>query len=206
MSPSKQNKERNNQDITLAAYETNYEKYIERTRSDISDALEEYLDYVLTKISPGSEILEIGSATGRDADYIESKGHTVTRTDAVTGFVEYMRKSGHQAQIFNVLTDAFNRKFDVVLATAVLLHLTAEQFGEALTNIHQHLRNDGIVILAVKIGDGEEYSTHKLDTPRYFKYWQPDELSAAVSSQGFNVQESRLLSGDKWLTCIATKN
>lgn len=205
MSHSKQSNLDENQEITLEAYEKDYLKYIEGTRNDISDTLKEYLDYSLSKIPKGTEILEIGSATGRDADYIEKKGYVIQRSDAVVSFVEYMKQNGHDAQMFNVLTDSLNKEFGAVIATAVLLHLNSEQFEKALSNIRQHLASDGVLVIAMKVGTGEEYSTHKMNTARYFKYWQPEELSNAVSFQGFNVQESKILSGTKWLTCIATK-
>ena len=205
MSHSKQNSSDDNQKITLATYEKGVETYLKKTRSEISGGLKEYLDYILTKVPKDAHILEIGSATGRDADYIESKGYNLTRSDAVQGFVEYIRSQGKVALIFNVLSDKLGQQYDVVIATAVLLHLNTEQLAVALENINTHLTINGVLILAVKQGDGEEYSFHKMKTGRYFKYWQQADLVKAVKAGGFLIDECFINENSKWLICIARK-
>ena len=71
-----------NQTVTLNTYELNAQNYIDRTPSSIEGDYKQYLDNFLSCVGKEAKILEIGSAVGRDADYIDSKGYSVTRTDA----------------------------------------------------------------------------------------------------------------------------
>lgn len=203
MSPSKPNNE--NQAITLATYAKDVERYITETSSVVEGTLQDYLDRILEHIPAEAEILEIGSATGRDADYIESRGYQVQRSDAVEGFVTYMQQKGTQAITFNVLTDTLDKKYDAIIATAVFLHFTDEQFTSALMNLHNHLRKDGVMMLAVKPGAGEEYTDRKMGAARYFKYWDEIGLSRIVSANGFTVINCEIISDGLWLECIAKK-
>ena len=81
-----------NHTITLKTYEDGTQKYIDDTRSEVIGEFKTHIDNALAKINKNANILEIGTATGRDADYIESKGYTVTRTDIVEGFLDYQRQ------------------------------------------------------------------------------------------------------------------
>jgi cyclopropane fatty-acyl-phospholipid synthase-like methyltransferase len=205
MSLSRQSSKDENQKITLITYERGVETYAKNTRGDISDSLKQYLDHILTQIPPGAKILEIGSATGRDATYIESRGYDITRSDAVKGFVTKMQNDGYEAIQFNVLSDVLPKTYDAIIATAVLLHMTVGQFSTALNNISVHLNTGGTLVIAVKQGEGEEYSTHKMGSKRFFKYWIPKDLEKIVENHGFTVVECSSLGSKKWLTCIARR-
>src|SRR5271157_2858245 len=112
---------------TLDAYENGLEQYNAAAVTAVSGSLKDWIDTSLSMLSPGSHILEIGSAHGRDALYMESKGFKVDRTDAAHSFVEYMRQQGYQARLLNALGDDFGGPYDMVYANAVLLHFTVEQ-------------------------------------------------------------------------------
>lgn len=76
-----------NQKITIETYEKEFSKYLEKTSSEISGDSKEYLDQVLSNLDKNMTILEIGTATGRDAEYIGSKGFNILRSDVVDSFI-----------------------------------------------------------------------------------------------------------------------
>ncbi len=68
-------------------------------------------------------MLEIGSATGRDAAVLEARGLKVRRTDATPAFVDRLRADGVAADVLNVITDELGGPWDAIYAGAVFLHL-----------------------------------------------------------------------------------
>ncbi len=193
-----------NQTITLKTYEDGTQKYIDDTRSEVTGEFKTYIDAALAKINKNADILEIGTATGRDADYIESKGYTVTRTDIVEGFLDYQRQQGKTIEKFDAINGNLNRQFDLILALAVFHHFTENQFLKALQNTKQHLKPGGYFALSLKQGTGEKYSNEKMENPRYFLYWTPEKLETVLSQNGFIIDTLEETVDGKWLQCIAS--
>lgn len=203
MSLSKPNND--NQAITLATYEAGVLNYVHDTAKEVTGEFATYIQKFLSYIPTTAAILEVGSGTGRDADYIESFGYTVTRTDVVEGFLELQRTQGKTTQRFDVLSDDLEKQFDLVIAHAVFLHFTAEQFSAAVRNVRKHLKPDGYFALVMKQGAGEEYSTHKMNSPRFFKYWEAAELKKQLESEGFSIVHFEASETYKWLRYIVKK-
>jgi 2-polyprenyl-3-methyl-5-hydroxy-6-metoxy-1,4-benzoquinol methylase len=175
---------------TLQAYEGGVAQYNEAAIPEVEGSVKDWVDKSLSLIRPGGHVLEIGSAHGRDAAYIESLGFTVDRTDAAQAFVDYMRQGGHDARMLNVLTEEnYGGPFDMVYANAVLLHFTPEESAQVLERARESLSDDGILAFSVKIGEGAAWSDRKLDGRRYFTYWQEGPLRELVTSAGYEVLE-----------------
>lgn len=111
-------------DTTVQSYDAHIQEYIDGTPQVVQGFVKSWIDTVLAGLSHDTQILEFGSAFGRDADYIESKGYKVQRTDVTPGFVTLLQSQGHQASILNAITDDLNGPYDLVFADAVLLHFT----------------------------------------------------------------------------------
>lgn len=190
--------------ITVDSYEKGVAAYVSGTSAELSDTIKDWIDRTLEGLSKDARILEIGSAFGRDAGYIESRGFKVVRTDAAKGFVRLMQKKGLSAHIFNVLTDPFAATYDLIFANAVFLHFTREQLRVVLKKIHGSLSQAGILSFSVKKGDGEEWSQTKLGLPRYFCYWRAEPLVSLVRSVGLDLIE--ISEDDRFLRVISSKS
>jgi predicted TPR repeat methyltransferase len=190
---------------TLAAYEAAAGAYVEGTPATPPDRLSAVFDLLATRVRPPATLLEIGSATVRDADLLEERGYAVTRTDAATSFVNLLRRRGLAADRLNVLTDEVRGVYDVVYANAVFLHFSRGELVGVVARMLPHVRARGLLVFTVKGGTGEGWSTHKLDLPRHFTYWQEPALRQLVSSTGWQVLELTVATGDdtEWLTVIA---
>jgi len=190
---------------TLAAYEAAAGAYVEGTPSTPPDRLTAVFDLLATHVRPPATLLEIGSATGRDADLLEERGYAVTRTDAASSFVNLLRRRGLAADRLNVLTDEVRGVYDVIYANAVFLHFSRGELVGVLARMLPHVRAWGLLVFTVKGGTGEGWSTHKLDLPRHFTYWQEPALRQLVSSTGWRVLELTVAIGDdtEWITVIA---
>src|SRR4051812_23652083 len=77
-----------NNDQTIQAYNDNAEAYIDSMSPDIQGDVKTWIDRALKLLPKGSEIIELGSGAGREADYIETRGYKVIRTEAAPRFVE----------------------------------------------------------------------------------------------------------------------
>lgn len=175
-----------NQETTLQSYEQEWERYIYQTRTKpVSEGWRRWLRDALVA-APGTGVLEIGTAHGRDAKTLEEYGATVQRTDAVDAFVIYLIDSGYPARKLNVLTDEpLSEPVDMVLASAVFHHFTDTQLTEALRWCKASLKPNGVLAFAHRRGHGDEWETSKLGTARYFRYRQPWDLWQAVEDDTF---------------------
>ncbi len=171
--------------LTIDAYNKSVDEYITGTPLKVDGHIKTWLDKCTNLLEVSSKILEIGVGHGKDADYLESKGFMVERTDASESFVEYQKKNGHNARILNVLSDEISNKYDMVLADAVWLHFTVEEAKLATRKVLEALTDNGIFAFSVKEGEGEELTDRKLNHTRYFCYWQEAEIKSLLESVGF---------------------
>jgi predicted TPR repeat methyltransferase len=192
--------------VTLASYEQGVEAYLDASNPTPHPPYEEFLHRVVSLLPAGSRMLELGSGPGDDALFFEHHGLLVRRTDGTRAFVERLRSNGHQADVLDVTTDEFGGPFDVVFANAVLLHLTVDQFDTVLAKAARAVHPDGLLVFTVKEGDGTEWTTTKLDRPRYFTYWRETAMRAHLTTAGWTAVSIEQVNGrlEPWLYVICT--
>lgn len=171
---------------TIDAYNKSVDAYVQSTPPKVDGHIKTWLDDCIKTLKPISKILEIGVGHGKDADYIESKGFLVERTDASSSFVDYQKSKGHDAKILNILTDNIIKKYDMVLADAVWLHFTPEEAKMATAKVLNALNPNGIFAFSVKEGEGTELTDRKLNHTRYFCYWNETDIKKLLQEVGFN--------------------
>ena len=189
---------------TLTTYEGNFEKYLTETPSKVSGDFKNFFQTILLLLPLEAVMLEIGSGTGRDADYFEEHGVTVLRTDATQSFIKYQRQNGKMIIERNILIHEIGYDWNVIFANAVLLHFTKEEFSFVLMKMARSLAPNGIIAFTVKVGTGEEWSTHKMDAPRFFKYWELHELQTVVEECGYKITYLQYATEGTRLFCIAS--
>lgn len=191
---------------TLSTYEQYFDRYIEGTPTVTAGSQKEWIDYLLSLESKDAQILEVGSAFGRDAQYITEKGYiNLHASDAFDAAVDVLKGKGFVATKLNVLTDQIPKGYDMIIASAVLLHFTESEARDVLQKVHQSIAVKGILAFTVKIGTGEEWSTDKMQAPRFFHYWDEQTLIPFVEKIGFNILDVRTTENDKWLCVTAQR-
>lgn len=107
-----------------------------------------------------SRILDIGSGVGNDAAAFAAMGHTVVAVEPV----DELRIAGielHPSSQIEWIDDSLpdlpillSRKeaFDVVMLTAVWMHLDEEQRRRAMPNIASLVSEDGVLIMSLRHG------------------------------------------------------
>jgi SAM-dependent methyltransferase len=194
---------------TLLSYEESLQKYIDRTPQQVSGGVRKWIDATLALLPIEAKIIEIGSAFGRDAAYIAAKGYAVECTDAAQSFVSFLQKQGISARLYNVVTDPFSGQYDLIFANAVFLHFTREELASVITKCFIALNNKGRLSFSLKQGEGETWSDEKIEAPRYFCYWQQNDVEKLLNSAGFShwtIDDDGTGHGSaKWLHVIAHK-
>jgi SAM-dependent methyltransferase len=107
-----------------------------------------------------SRVLDIGAGTGRDAAGFAALGHSVVAVEPT----EELRRGAmllHPSPMIEWLDDSLpdlavirarGDKFDVVMLTAVWMHLDALQRRRAMPNLAALVRNGGLLIMSLRHG------------------------------------------------------
>lgn len=181
---------KNHNDKTLKAYNRNVDKYIKNTPIVYQKnhaPLLKWIDASLQLVPPTANILEIGSGTGRETSYIQNRGYKIQCSDGAKSFVNYLKREGQQAYLFNVLKDNIVAKYDMILANAVITHFTPDDLRLTLKKVHGALNKKGIFAFSAKQGHGEEWTSEKFRLKRYIRYWQAEELIEITESFNFKI-------------------
>lgn len=188
--------------LTIESYENNIDRYIQNTPSTIDGAMKKWLDDFTFFLPENAQIFEIGSGTGRDAEFLNSEGYKVFCTDATEGFVSLLQDKGFLAFHFNALTDEIvGNDWDGVLANAVLLHFTVEDAKKVMGKVLRALKPGGVFAFSLKAGNGAIWSGEKLGDPRFFQFWDPADVVYATLDVGFN--DVSVMVSPGWIHVIA---
>jgi SAM-dependent methyltransferase len=107
-----------------------------------------------------SSILDIGSGTGRDAAWFAGSGHRVVAVEP-TDALRLPAMTLHPSPLIEWLNDSLpelaslrtrGASFDVVMLTAVWMHLDAQQRRRAMPNLAALVRDGGTVIMKIRHG------------------------------------------------------
>ncbi len=160
----------------------------------------------LIPTTPGS-ILDIGSGTGRDAAWFAAQGHRVVAaepTDAMRIPAMALHPSPRIEWLDDSLPDlallgARGEKFDVVMLSAVWMHLDAQQRRQAMPNLAALVRAGGVMIMMIRHGPVPVGR-------RMFEVWSEETIELA-QTQGLHPvlnlrtesrQEANRLAGVTW--------
>jgi SAM-dependent methyltransferase len=170
---------------TIQSYDRHIREYVDAGPHEVSGAVRTFLDRAVDGLPPDARILEFGSASGRDASYLQELGYQVDCTDATPAFLDLLRSRGLAARPLNAIVDELPRDLDLVLANAVLLHFTRDEAATVIAKVHDSLRPGGRFAFSLKQGEGEDWSLEKLGAPRFFCYWTQERIRAVLVAAGF---------------------
>jgi SAM-dependent methyltransferase len=192
--------------VTLSSYEQAADRYIAATSSRPREQELAFFGRLAARIGAGGRVLELGSGPGRDATMLESLGLIVDRTDAAQSFVGLLTADGFEARQLNAIDDELGGPYDAVFANAVFLHFSREELAAVVDKIRDALVAGGVLAFSVKEGDGEAWSSGKLDAPRHFTYWREQPLRQLFESGGWRVESLEQVPGvETWLYVMAGK-
>jgi len=187
---------------TLRSYEASARDYDAIVADHAPPEIEDALRRMVACMPAGGLVLEVGSGTGRDADFVESLGAIVRRTDATQAFLDLQAERGKQGALLNVVTDALGGPFDAILAMAVLIHVDRVQIAPVLRKVFDALAPGGVFLAGMRIGQGETNGDYQT------VYWDRDRFAARLTAAGLRLDWERQWigrEGVRWASFLACR-
>jgi len=188
---------------TVAAYEGYARNYALCCGPEPSAPVEEAMRRLVSVVPRAGIVLEVGSGTGHEADYLESLGLSVRRTDATRAFIEIQAERGRTAHLLNVITDDLGGPYDAVMGLCVLIHVHRDQLPDVVAKIHDALTPAGSVLISMREGTGTEISG-----PWFTELWRDEPLRRVLEGASLRVVWDSFHidgDGDRWLTYLASR-
>ena len=211
---------------TLEAYQKTANQYllnsVEHNELDMAKAerkkakLEDFIKRSFSTIPEGSKVLEIGSADGENAKYLESLGYKVTASDVADDFIEAIKANGLEPIKFNAIEDEFLEKYFGIFCWRVFVHFTKEDALTVIRKTYDALEKDGIFIFNAINRETRSVDEEWVDFPgeyhmgidRYYNYYNQADLDAMIAQTGYRIVDFHKEGGDennKWLVYVLKK-
>lgn len=187
---------------TIASYEDYAGTYAESVGTVPGPEDQRALRLLVATAGRHGRILEAGSGPGWDADFVESLGPRVRRTDATQAFLDLMHARGKEADLLNMLSDPLGGPYHGVLALCVLIHVTREATPDILEKVFNALHPGGAFLVSVRHGTGETHGDY------HMTYWSRNGFASRLSQTGFTLQWDQShasCDGQRWLTFLARR-
>ncbi len=153
-------------------------------------------------------MLEVGSGPGWDADFVESKGVAVRRTEVAEAFIDFQVERGKHVEKLDVTSDELGGPYDAVIALAVLQHVARAHIRSLLHRVAAALQPGGVFLVAIRVGVGEHWEVGDSATPISPCSGTSPAFRALLGDAGLGVEWS-LGGGDSdenhWLMLLARK-
>jgi SAM-dependent methyltransferase len=175
---------------TRQTYDEVAGRFLENTRD--RSQMAPWYERFAKRLRAGDAVLDLGAGPGCDSAELRRLGLRAFSLDLSLGM---LREGLREFPGPRVQADA--RRLPIrdgclagVWANASLLHLSPEEAAMALREARRVLGGRGLLHVAVKSGDGDEWETERYGSPRWFHYWSAADLDALLETSGFEVVES----------------
>ncbi|HLC58586.1 MAG TPA: class I SAM-dependent methyltransferase [Candidatus Nanoarchaeia archaeon] len=172
------------------------------------------LQFQLTKfvsmLAEKAKVLDAGSSCGRDSAYLKEDNLDVTSIDLSEAMIKEAKDLGVETLKEDLLKIKYDKEFDGIWCMATLADIEKKEAPTFIKNLNKALKDEGILYLAVKEGEGEhliekkEYENH----PRFYAFYKKEELKKLLEENGFKILEltEDIDNKNKWLEVFARKN
>lgn len=191
---------------TIAGYERCARDYATEVSSVPSPTVAAALRRLAAAVGPEGGVLEIGSGPGWDADFMETLGVAVHRTDATAAFRAFQAERGKQADPLDLLADEIAGTYDGILMLCVLQHFERSELDAGLRKLALALRDGGALLLSYPLGADECWEHGEFGDYRVVR-WTHDALDARLAQAGFAVEwdANTDYEGGPWRSVLARR-
>jgi cyclopropane fatty-acyl-phospholipid synthase-like methyltransferase len=132
--------------------------YIANVKKEVEGVQKEWIDDLLSRLPKNATIFEIGSATARDALYMEKakpRKVSVICSDIENGFITDLEKSGRKAINFNILKDSFANdiKYDAIYSHNLIARFRVEEVKLFFKKVYTAVKDAGYISFSFAQGD-----------------------------------------------------
>lgn len=193
---------------TSAYYDENAKTFFDRYRGLKSP---DVLGNAVMAVPPeASLVLDLGSGSGRDSEWLAELGHVVVSVEPAKALRDIARKKGQDRRIVHFDTrlpdlfglDQFAGGFDFVLCSAVWMHLDDAERPYAAKRLHEIMKPGATAVVTFKVAPP--------DLERLMYEIDPEVAAGDFRAAGFDIEMNEnpdLLGRDdtRWFTCILRK-
>lgn len=197
--------DRRNNRRTVAAYEGYARGYAAAVSATPSAQAAEDLRRFAAALAPPARVLDIGSGPGWDADFLETLGAQVRRTDVTAAFVRFQIERGKRAYPLDLLADEIEGTYDGVLMLYVVQHFERDQLDGVLGKLAQALHAGGVALLSHMLGEGDEWEGDAGDY-RVVR-WSAAAMDERLRRAGFAVEWESFIDSEQrpWRSVMVRK-
>jgi SAM-dependent methyltransferase len=193
--------------VNEQSYERLAPHFLERNRD--RSILRPWMERFKHALPTAGAVLDLGAGPCLDAAELGALGLHAIALDRSRAMLNAAADSIHVPRVMGDIRQLPFRRgcFAGVWASASLLHLDRAELALALRGIRDVLVPAGALFVSLKHGKGEreELAKYGVETPRWFTYYDEDELDGVLRASGFELVESATRDGrhERWLLRIA---
>jgi SAM-dependent methyltransferase len=195
------------QERVRASYDAVAATYTERVHDELRNKpldrglLHAFADQLVSEHRPDAAVCDMGCGPGHVGAFLAARGLTVTGIDLSPSMIERARAL-HPEMTFEVgsmtALDVPDASFQGIAAFYSIIHLSTDaEVRAALSEFHRILSVDGLLLVAVHLGEGGDEIEHAdamlgVSVDIDFRLFDVEQLAAAVTAAGFAI-EARLV-------------
>lgn len=170
----------------------NYDKHADLYSSITYNIFSQYHLNLFESYLKGEKVLDAGTGSGRDAEYLLSLGYKVIAIDASKGILKNARKVAKGASFRNMDLRELKFKaasFDGIWCCASLHHERKKHAEKVISGFAKILKKEGVLYVSVKEGKGEgfEQSANLAEAKVWVARYTQMELEELVLENGFEL-------------------
>ncbi|MGA3020509.1 MAG: class I SAM-dependent methyltransferase [Candidatus Micrarchaeales archaeon] len=159
----------------------------------------------------GPKILDVGCGGGRDSLHFMEKNYEVTGIDFSSGMLKEAKRRVPNVRFIkmNMLNLEFpDASFDGIWCCASLLHIKKADVPEVLYGFSRVLKDDGVLFISVKEGEGEIIKKRDDGNTLFFANYSQKEFLELIKGSGFEASITPYtgMDGTRWLYAICKKD
>jgi 2-polyprenyl-3-methyl-5-hydroxy-6-metoxy-1,4-benzoquinol methylase len=142
----------------------------------------------------GDKVLDIGSGTGHLAEWLKKQGFAVECLDPSLKMVQVCQSKGLDCQQLTIQNYTKKDIFAIIFAILSLVHVAKKELPDQLNKISSLLPSNGLFILALIEGNGEEIEEAASGFPRFFAKYKKEQIEHLIEKD-FEVVDYRYVGG-----------
>lgn len=140
-------------------------------------------DWVMNAPFKRCGVLDIGSGTGRFAQWLQEQGYDVVCLDPSPVMVKQCQAKGLACLQTRFQDYAEKKSYCMVFAILSFIHIPKNEWPDQLTKVAHYLPSGGLFFLALIEGEGEGIKEKSADYPRCFAYFTRSEIEKLANPQ-----------------------
>jgi len=154
-----------------------------------------WLKKLLSRLEPGSSVLDLGCGSGDPADIEIARSHKITGVDISQAQIDLARQNVPAGRFIH--SDAETIKFppasfDAVVSFYTLEHIPREKHRLVLRRIYRWLKAGGFLLLSMEAGEYDNETGTWLGVPMFISCYSPEIMRQLITSEGFELLETAI--------------